>query len=104
MDFMMLMGLKPPYPIPEDLPRRALKDEPPDEQLVFVSPEMHAMRGLTQDKRGIWIVRTTMDKVEHKAGRFKDIEAAKFARDQLEKRLGKTITVQVRKGMKRGVC
>ena len=53
MDFRMLLGLVPPHPMPEDVARRAVKDEPPDGQIAIITPERFAMRGLSQDKRGV---------------------------------------------------
>lgn len=99
-DFRMLLGLVPPYPIPEDAARRALKDEPPDTQIALITPERHAMRGLSQDKRGVWISRTVVGGVYHEGGRSKDLDVAKANRDALELRLGKTISMQLRKPKK----
>lgn len=91
------LGLIKPFPI---VGARAINrgDPPPDQKKALpidVTPEMHALRGITVDQN-TYIVRTVHKGKQYRAGRFKDVELAKVARDNLEKDLGKTITVQAR--------
>jgi len=91
------LGLVQPFPI---VGARTINkwDPPPDQKKALpidVTPEMHALRGITMDKN-TYIVRTVHKGMQYHAGRFKDVELAKAARDNLEKELGKTITVQAR--------
>jgi len=44
---------------------------------------------------------TTHRGIDHHGGRFTDLGLAQAARDELEKKLGKTINVQVRKAPKK---
>jgi hypothetical protein len=93
------LGIIPPFPV---VGGRAVtsRPEPKEPMPIHVTPEMYAMRGIGFDRKA-YVVRTTHRGIDHHGGRFTDLGLAQAARDELEKKLGKTINVQVRKAPKK---